>query len=267
MTQTFIHPSQRFRLYFDETGNGDLHAFKKDPNQKYLSLTGIVVRQDTHDTDLTSQLNNIKTAIFGTENIVFHRRELMAKKAPFEALKDDKVREDFDNRCLAIVNGLAGPVFTVSIDKEAHFNKYKVWQFAPYHYAMVCMLERFVLWLNRTNNVGDIMGEIRGPTHDAQLRQAARHFYKHGTTVKTEVIQRCLVTKELKLESKAANIAGLQVADILAHPAHRSFKMEKLQQQIPNDYGASLVRILEKSKYDRNRWTGKVEGYGKKWLP
>jgi hypothetical protein len=44
----FIHASKRYRLFFDETGNGDLHAAKKDQNQRYLSLTGIVVRQDLH---------------------------------------------------------------------------------------------------------------------------------------------------------------------------------------------------------------------------
>jgi methyl acetate hydrolase len=38
--QPFIVPSKRYRLFFDKTGNGDLHAAKKDPNQRYLSLTG-----------------------------------------------------------------------------------------------------------------------------------------------------------------------------------------------------------------------------------
>jgi hypothetical protein len=36
---TFVHPTRRYRLYFDETGTGDLRAHKKDQNQRYLSLT------------------------------------------------------------------------------------------------------------------------------------------------------------------------------------------------------------------------------------
>ena len=28
----FIHPTKRYRLFFDETGNGDLYAAKKDAN-------------------------------------------------------------------------------------------------------------------------------------------------------------------------------------------------------------------------------------------
>lgn len=54
--EQFIHPSKRYRLYFDETGNGDLRAVKKDQNQRYLSLTGLAIRQDLHDNDITNQL-------------------------------------------------------------------------------------------------------------------------------------------------------------------------------------------------------------------
>jgi hypothetical protein len=69
------------------------------------------------------------------------------------------------------------------------------------------------------------------------------------------------------LEPKTANIAGLQIADGLAHPAHRSFKFRKLGQPIPTAYGAFLAEILERHAYDRQPTSGKVEGCGRKWLP
>ena len=59
----------------------------------------------------------------------------------------------------------------------------------------------------------------------------------------------------------------MQLADGLAHPAHRSFKFKKLGQAIPNDYGAFLARLLKRKIYDRSPVNGKIEGYGKKWLP
>ena len=62
--EQFIHPSKRYRLFFDETGNGDLQAAKKDPNQRYLSLTGLAIRQDRHDSDVTNQLNAFKDGHF-----------------------------------------------------------------------------------------------------------------------------------------------------------------------------------------------------------
>lgn len=191
----------------------------------------------------------------------------MSRKGVFAALKDQALCAKFDARFTQIVRDLPAPVFTVSIDKEAHLDRYKVWQFNPYHYALTCLLERFVLWLNRTGYRGDVIGEARNPTHDAQLRRSFRYFYRNGTTVRKDVIQKCLISGELRLQLKTANIAALQIADLLAHPAHRTFKFIKLGQKIPDDYGASLVAILEGSKYDRNPRDGNVEGYGRKWLP
>lgn len=261
----FVIPSRRYRLFFDETGNGDLRAAQKDPNQRYLSLTGLVIRQDLHDSVTTKQLMDLKIATFG-KNVILHRREIMDAQGDFSVLRDPAVRANFDSKIGELVTGLSRPAFTVSIDKQEHLEKYKVWQFSPYHYALTCLLERFVLWLYYSGNVGDVMGEARGPKHDAQLRRAFNFFYEHGTKVRTDVIQKCLTSKELRLEPKTSDVAALQIADMLAHPAHRFYKFEKLKIEQPNDYGTKLARILLKSTYHRGK-LGTVEGYGRKWLP
>jgi hypothetical protein len=263
--ERFVHRSNRYRLFFDETGNGDLRAAAKDPNQRYLSLTAIAIRQDMHDSDTTNQLDTLKAVVFGKKDVILHRREIVHAKGEFGILRDAQVRAKFNAEFAALVGGLSRPAFTVSIDKQAHLAKYKVWQFSPYHYALTCLLERFVLWLHYSDNVGDVIGEARGPKHDAQLRRAFRFFYKNGTDVKTEVIQRRLISRELRLDPKQANVAALQIADLLAHPAHRAYKFEKLGIAQPNDYGTQLARILA-DKYHRS-WQGRIEGYGRKWLP
>jgi hypothetical protein len=148
----FTDPSKRYRLFFDETGTGHL----RDPNQRYLSLTGIAIRQDLHDAETTARLSALKKAVFQTQNIVLHRREIIGAKAEFGVLKDAAVRKQFDDGFAKIVSDLSRPAFTVSIDKKAHLEKYKVWQFSPYHYALICLLERFVLWLHYSDLVGDV---------------------------------------------------------------------------------------------------------------
>ena len=111
------------------------------------------------------------------------------------------------------------------------------------------------------------MGEARGSFHDGRLRRAFRRLYHNGTDfLEARTVQNNLISRELRLEPKSANIAGLQVADLLAHPAHRSFKFMNLGIPIPDDYGASLVRTLE-GIYDRHPKTQKIEGCGRKWLP
>lgn len=267
MSQTFIHPTKRYRLYFDETGTGDLQAHKKDQNQRYLSVTGLVFRQDVHDTTFTSRVSAFKRRIFKNPDIVLHRREIMDGKGAFTALKDDTLRAEFDAQFSNLVEYLPGPAFTVSIDKEAHLEKYKAWQFDPYHYVLTCLVERFIWWLRRNDFVGDVMGEARGPKHDARLRRAYRRLYENGTDyLHWREAQKRLITRELRLELKTANVAGLQVADLLAHPAHRTFKFRKLGMQVPDDYGASLVRTIE-GIYDRHPKKKTIDGCGRKWLP
>jgi hypothetical protein len=267
MSGTFIQPTRRYRLYFDETGTGDLKAHKKDPNQRYLSLTGLVFRQDVHDSTFTTRVSAFKRRIFNDPNVVLHRREIIDRAGAFAVLDDDALRGEFDAQFANLIEYLPGPAFTVSIDKEAHLQKYKVWQFDPYHYVLLCLVERYVRWLKRAGNVGDVMGEARGPKHDGRLRRAYRRFYKNGSTfVDKETAQSVLISRELRLQPKTANIAGLQVADLLAHPAHRTFKFMKLGNAIPDDYGASLIKTLE-TVYDRHPRTGKIEGCGRKWLP
>ncbi|WP_398286809.1 DUF3800 domain-containing protein [Sphingomonas daechungensis] len=95
---------------------------------------------------------------------------------------------------------------------------------------MECLVERFVKWLTKNGHVGDVIGEARNPTHDKHLRRAYRRLYQRGNAFHTpEQIQSRLTTGELKLAPKDADIAGLQLADVLAHPAHRALKISQLR--------------------------------------
>ena len=258
-------------MYFDETGNGDLDAAEKSPNERYLSVTGIVIRQDVHDGYTTRRLDRLKRDLFGQTNtnpIVLHRREILRKEAPFTALQNNQRCKEFDARIAAMLSEIPAPAFTVSIDKLEHKQRYTQWHYSPYHYVMECLLERFVQWLERVNSVGDVMGEARNETHDAPLRRAYRRLYKNGNDwVSAGLMQSRLTSGELKLQRKEANIAGLQLADLLAHPAHRALKFKQLGEPLPEDYGTFIARILERYCYDRSPYSGQIEGWGTKWLP
>lgn len=267
---TFVAPDRRYRLFFDETGNGDLRAGASNPNERYLSLTGIVIRQDTHDGYVTRRLNALKRDLLDPDNgadIVLHRRDIMRKTRKFAVLQNDNLRQEFDARILSIISECVQVAFTISIDKKAHFEKYNVWQHSPYHYTMQCLVERFVYWLKRRNYIGDVVGEARNSTHDKQLRRAYRRLGTNpGSYLKLEDLAKHLTSKELKLFPKERNQAGLQIADILAHPAHRALRQKQLQQESTADYGTILAYLLERKLHDRKS-NGVISGYGTKWLP
>jgi hypothetical protein len=255
---TFIPPAYRYRLYFDETGIG----VRRGENQQSFSVTGLVIRQDVHDKRITEQLTTIKHKIFGDKSIILHRREIVGRKGAFGVLRDPNLWAEFNSQITDLLRGLLAVVITVSIDKKAIQDR-KKWPHGPYHYAFVSLLEQFVLWLDQNDFYGDVMGEARNDTHDAQLRRAFRAFYKDGTTVEKDIIQSRLTSRELGLRSKRANVAALQVADLLAHPAHRIHEMLQSGRDVPAQYDAPAVELLDY----RNKRDEDVGGWIRKWFP
>lgn len=128
-------------------------------------------------------------------------------------------------------------------------------------------MERYVQWLNRRGHIGDVLAEQRGRAEDARLKDSFRRLYEEGTEyVSAEALRSALTSKELKVKPKSNNIAGLQIADLIAHPSYRSMKTERERKRLPNDFGTKVAEILAKSKYLRSPG-GKVDGWGRKWLP
>src|SRR6185295_6372999 len=94
--------------------------------------------------------------------IVFHRKELVNKKAPFEALLDPAVEAAFNTELLQRLRQWNYTVITVTIDKLQQIEQYQVWRYDPYHYCLKVLVERYVLWLQAHGVTGDVMAESRG---------------------------------------------------------------------------------------------------------
>jgi hypothetical protein len=75
-----------------------------------------------------------------------------------------------------------------------------------------------------------------------------------------------LTSGQLKVKHKESNIAGLQLADIIAHPSFRTALAHKDGQLLADNFGGKIGEILEASKYVRSP-DGQIDGWGRKWLP
>lgn len=216
-----------FRVFIDEVGHHDLKS-SDDPNERYLGVTGVIMRLAYESGEFTNALNAIKQEIFGTTAIVLHRRHMLNGDPPFQAIRDPAVRLRLDQLLLNLLASATYRVFTVVIDKKEHKQKYTVWRFHPYHYCLTVLLERYVQWLNRTNQTGDVMAESRGKKENMQLERAYQYIYRNGSDhVPDKLFQQRLTSRELKIQPKPANIAGLQMADVIANPSCRYLICEK----------------------------------------
>lgn len=259
-----------YRIYIDETGNHDMtHA--DDPNQRFLALTGVILESETNTSILQPEMDAIKRQFFQKDPdtpVIFHRKEMVNRRPPFEALRNPELEESFNKIILSGLKRWQYSLITVVIDKKAHRDNYSVWRFHPYHYCLAVMLERFVLFLHYGKHKGDVMVESRGKNEDEKLKASYQGLYRNGTdNIPSDRWQERLTSSELKVKPKTANIAGLQLADLVAHPSRREILLE--HHLIADDrdiFGNKICKILQESKYLRSK-AGLIEGYGKKLLP
>lgn len=260
---------RKFRLYIDETGNSDLIS-SENPNHRFLGLTGIAVALDYINESVFPELENLKKSFFSShpdEPVVLHRKDMVNQKHPFECLGNKTIRSAFNEKLLTLLAKWEYSVITILIDKFEHKQRYASWQFDPYHYGLMVMIERYVLFLEEQTSIGDVMAESRGGKDDRRLKDSFERLIERGTEyLPTERFMKSLTSKQLKVKPKTNNIAGLQIADILAHPCRRDLlRDEKLLEDSRCDiFGDEIIRILQKKYYQKN---GKIYGYGKKKLP
>jgi len=260
-----------YRLYIDEVGNHDLtHA--EDPNERFLSLTGVIIESQHCIGGLIPQMEALKREFFVVDPdvpIIFHRKDMMNKRKPFQALRDPKIEADFNKLLLTRLDSWVYKAITIVIDKDAHLKKYTVWHYHPYHYCLSVMLERYVYFLQSKKSTGDIMVEARGGVEDKQLEMSYTRLYENGDRyVSSDTLQRHLTSSQLKVRKKSQNICGLQLADLLAHPSRREILIDNgLIEDKREVFGDKITQILRDSKYHRDYKTGEIYRYGKKLLP
>ena len=76
------------------------------------------------------------------------------------------------------------------------------------------------MWLERRDGVGDVMAESRGG----------------------------------KVKAKSNNIAGLQIADLIAHPAFRAALARRESRSPPENFGSEFSNISAQPRLSRSRF-------------
>lgn len=255
----------KYRMYVDEVGNSDLGS-SNNPNHRFLSLTGIIISLDHVKDVIHPEIEGLKANYFGAhpdEPIILHRKELINAKYPFQSLKDTSLRQNFDNKLINYLKNWEYTVITVCLDKRNHRDTYSTWRYDPYHYCLAVLLERYNFCLNRHDLIGDVMAESRGGKEDRRLKDSFHRLWEQGTEyVKPDQFQRSLTSKQLKVKPKAANVSGLQLADILAHPSRSEILDEHDLLGRPLAlFSRKIITILQ-NKYDTHRGVS----FGKKFI-
>lgn len=242
-------------MYLDESGDHNLE--KIDPRYPVFVLGGGVVDRAYARTVMRPRIRQLKVDFFDGPGIVLHTNDIVRARNGFEALKDERFRNEFYEALNVMMRELEYKVVACVIDKPKLVAKYKHRADDPYGYSLEVLIERFCKELGDTPDGGIIYAERRGEPLDHELNVAWERLrsnvvgtgYAGAKTIDERIC-------ELVVKDKRLNIDGLQLADLVVSPiARRAMRLSTQK-----DYE------IVKSKFRRSG-TGKVKGYGLVMLP
>ena len=200
-------------------------------------------------------VRTFKERLFGDASIILHTSDVVRNREPFGRMKEQRFRERFYKELNALMASLDFQVVACVIRKDAHAARYGLAAIDPYMLSLHILVERFCFEIGDAEAGGLILAERRNPTLDHELELAFLDLKVRGTRyLQAAQIERRIAG--LSLRSKSENIAGLQLADLVASPIGRHV----LGKRDHKDY-----RTIE-SKFRRGQG-GQREGYGLIVLP
>jgi hypothetical protein len=205
-------------MFLDESGNHGLTQI--DPLYPIFVLGGLIVEEDYAYGELTKRVQQFKRDLFGREDLILHTADISRNKNGFEKLKNPVFRARFFAELNQLMHDLVYNVIACVIKKNDHFARYGFSALDPYMLSLDVLVERFYFELDFAETTGNIVAEQRSPVLDRQLDIAWLNLKIQGT----EFIQATRINQ--RIESlvalpKAANIAGLQLADLVVSPIGR----------------------------------------------
>jgi hypothetical protein len=252
-----------YRLYLDESGD---HVFRDTAPEahRFLCLLGCWFQgkhyRAFHDNWEAFKQRHIPHN--PDEPVILHREDIINKRKCFWRLRDPYTERAFNADLLDLIDNSVFRFTGVIIDKYTLRTKYEA-PAHPYHLGLGFMLQRYCGHLNYINRRGDVMAEGRGGLEDRLLKSSYAYMYERGAWMRGSIFfQRALTSKELKIKPKSANVAGLQLSDLLCHTVKRAALIEKgLIDEPLSPFARELWKHI-KPKLNRHESDGRTWGYG-----
>lgn len=238
-------------LFIDESGDHSLS--KIDRSYPIFLLSGVTIDKKYHDGQLSEELNSLKQRTFGTTEIVLHSKEMthpqLATNPLYMKFMDRDFRRKFYREFEKLLINSDLSLVACAIMKNKHFAKYGLEAKDPYLLSFDNLLNRLVFDLDDQQK-GKIIAESRNSILDNQLDIAYLAVRVEGTNKVQPAEIKLKLESAIEFKQKADNVAGLQIADMVASPIARYLlgKPERKGHQL------SYAGILKKVRNINGRW-------------
>lgn len=210
-----------YHLYIDECGDQNLETFS--PTFPIFTLCGILVRDDLVS-HIDEQVRDLKREFWGERQIILHSRDIRKCQNGFEVLFDLDVKRRFYES----INHLLGQrgvyvIVSCAILKEPYIRQFGRLN-DVYGQSLSFVLERAIFCVD--NQCPDGNGRIsaiverRGKREDKILQDYYRQLLEKGTYWVTAERMKSRMSV-LDFKWKSDDVAGLQIADLIAYPLTR----------------------------------------------
>lgn len=221
-------------VYVDESGDHSLEAVYEE--HPVFVLAFCIFKKNDYAQLVSPLVCSLKFDFWGHDSIILHSHKIRKQTNEFAILGNLPKMNRFIDRLSQIIEQAPFTVIATIIDKRKLKVRYTDPR-NPYHLGLLFCLERtsrFLTEKGQKNRLTHLVMEARGRKEDDLLELEFRRIMGKAPS-------NGLVNFDIQFADKRANSAGLQIADLIAHPIGRHY--------INNHQMNRSFDILEKKFY------------------
>ena len=201
-------------MFLDESGDHSLN--KIDSSYPMFVLAGCIFDLDYYSKIAEPKINALKIKYLGNSSVILRSYDIRKQKGSFSYLVDKRKREVFYNELDILVKSLDFKIIATAVRKDKLKNRYSN-PGNPYNICLQFILERSIMFLGKSNNTMLFRIESRETHNDRKLAEVYEKFRSsdHSFFKKEEIQSKF---SDLSFNQKNQNIAGHQIADLVAYP-------------------------------------------------
>src|ERR1700730_17441961 len=158
----------RYNLFLDESGDHGLTNL--NPDFPVFLLCGILIKEDDYEL-VRQSMNQLKSAIWGSKDVIFHSRDIRKCEKEFQKLFDLDLKRTFYQGLNKIISESPYVVIASGIQKRLFVENFGKLEDDVYEIALSFVIEQAVLVLQDISDADAlcIVIERRGKKEDKQL--------------------------------------------------------------------------------------------------
>lgn len=199
-------------VYVDESGDHSLASI--DPDYPVFVLALCVFHKRHYAEKIIPAIEKLKFNYFGHDSVVLHENEIRKQKGEFAFLSHLPTRNAFMGRLSSIMEVSNFILISAVVDK-ARVSRSEGANSNPYHIALgMCLeaLREFLCEKGQDKVKTHVVVECRGKKEDAELELEFRRICDGDNPSKQ------VLPFDVVFADKKTNLAGLQLADLVARP-------------------------------------------------